>query len=219
MPRTIRVNKKLRGWEHSCWKPPPHPIRSRFPLNISFRLARLTSRGVWSVSPLLSSIRCHTSWIPPKLTQIAIPPTHHIWRRDSSQGSSKPKRREVQLRKYRTHSPNLRNLAGSDWGMSQAGNRAGKTQPCKWERISLNGCQWPLGTWMWTQHQIRKEELRFPLSSPVMSNLSTINDIVWWLINDILTRTYPQSLWQDVPLVKKQLSKFTLPETIRRQPA
>ena len=22
------------------------------------------------------------------------------------------------------------NLAGSDWGMAQAGNRAGKTQPC-----------------------------------------------------------------------------------------
>ena len=119
---------------------------------------------------------------PPKLTQIAIPPTHHIWRRDSSQSSSKPKRGEVQLRKYRTHSPNLHNLAGSDWGISEAGNRAGKTQPCKWERISLNGCQWPLGTWMWTQHQIRKEELRFPLSSPVMSNLYNQFYDVWWLI-------------------------------------
>ena len=63
MPRTIRVNEKLNGWEHSCWKPPPHPIRSCFPLNISFRLAGLTSRGVWLVSPLLSSIRCQTSWI------------------------------------------------------------------------------------------------------------------------------------------------------------
>ena len=81
MLRTISVNEKLNGWEHSCCKPPPHPIRSCFPLYISFRLAGLTSRGVWLVSPLLSSIQCQTSWIPPKLKRIAIPPTHHVWRR------------------------------------------------------------------------------------------------------------------------------------------
>ena len=40
------------------------PIRSRFPLNISLRLAGLTSRGVWLASRLLSSARCQTSWIP-----------------------------------------------------------------------------------------------------------------------------------------------------------
>ena len=38
-------------------------------------MAGLTSRGVWLASRLLSSARCQTSWIPPKLTQDGIPPT------------------------------------------------------------------------------------------------------------------------------------------------
>ena len=36
VPRTLRVNENLNGCEHSCWKPPLHPIRSCLPLNFSF---------------------------------------------------------------------------------------------------------------------------------------------------------------------------------------
>ena len=67
-------------------KPHPHPIRSRCPLNISLRLAGLTSRGVWLVSRLLSSARCqteaHTSWNTSY---------YDSWRRDGCLSSSPPK--------------------------------------------------------------------------------------------------------------------------------
>ena len=79
------AKKKRMAAMLTCWKLP------------SLLGGRLDTRRRLAVSFLLTVIRCQTSWISPEITHVTIVPTYFIRRRDSSQSSSQPKRREVHL--------------------------------------------------------------------------------------------------------------------------